>query len=410
MRNILLVIKHEIITTLQKLSFWIMTFIFPGLVLGLSVGMQLIGTQAIEAAEEAASDVEQAATGVPIGYVDEADLIDSLPAWVPPGFLESYPNVEAAKAAIEAGDIHQYYLIPKDFIQTGNYLMVDRDFQPFRSSGNAEIFEEVLYDVLTEKDPYGPILSDPTQNINGYPQAPAGPDTDDPMTFVVPMATMFIFFFIITTSGGFLLNSVTREKENRTAETLLVSLEPKQLMVGKVVGLGFVALLQMTVWMGGMLYALNHATEIFGSLQAFSLPKGFLLWALAFFVLGYFVYASILGAIGVLAPNAREGGQFTFIAILPLMIPLWFNYSFTETPDGPLSIFLSLFPLTAPTSMMTRLTTGNVPIWQILISLIGLAITAYFFVSLSARLFRADTLLSSESISLKRFRKEIRKR
>jgi ABC-2 type transport system permease protein len=74
------------------------------------------------------------------------------------------------------------------------------------------------------------------------------------------------------------------------------------------------------------------------------------------------------------------------------------------------AVFLSIFPLTAPSSMMTRLTTGNVPIWQILISLIGLAITAYFFVALSARLFRADNLLSSESFSLKRLMKEIRKR
>ena len=59
MRNTILVIKHEIITTLSKRSFWVMTFIFPALIMGLSVGMQTIGTKAIEQAEEAASSVEQ---------------------------------------------------------------------------------------------------------------------------------------------------------------------------------------------------------------------------------------------------------------------------------------------------------------------------------------------------------------
>jgi len=411
MRNIFLVIKNEIITTLQKPSFWIMTFIFPILILGLSVGMQFIGTQAIEKAEEAASDVDQVASGVPIGFVDEAGLIESIPNWVPSGYLISYPNEISAKADLETGVIHQYYLLPEDFIESGDYLMVDRDFQPFRSSGNAEIFEEILYEIMIERDPLGQILENPTPKIKGHGLAPPkGLDKNDPLSFAVPMATLFIFFFVITSSGGFLLTSVTREKENRTAETLLVSLDPKQLMTGKVTGLGLVALLQMSIWLGGALFALDRSNEIFATAQSFILPNGFVIWALAFFVFGYFLYASILGSIGILAPNAREGSQFTFVAILPLLIPLWFNYAFTESPDGPIATFLSLFPLTAPSSMMTRLTTGNVPVWQIIISLTGLALTAYLFVMLSARLFRADNLLSSESFSLKRLTKGIRKK
>jgi ABC-2 type transport system permease protein len=173
-------------------------------------------------------------------------------------------------------------------------------------------------------------------------------------------------------------------------------------MLGKVVGLGVVALFQMSIWLGGSVLALDNSNQFFATASSYSLPSGFIIWAIAFFILGYFLYASILGSIGVLAPNAREGGQYTFVAILPLLVPLWFNYAFTDSPDGPVAIFLSLFPLTAPSSMMTRLTTGNVPIWQILLSLTGLTITAYLFVLLASRLFRADTLLSSESLSWKR--------
>jgi ABC-2 type transport system permease protein len=411
MRNIFLVMRHELVTTLGKRSFWVMTFLFPALILTLSVGMQTVGTKAIEEAEEAASSIEGSSSGTPIGYVDESGVLASLPEWVPDGYLEPYPNLDSAKAALEAGAISQYYLIPSDFFATGELVLVDKNFQPFRSSGNAEIFENILNDALIEKDPLGAILLNPTPHINGHALAPpSGPDEDDPFSYIVPLATLFIFFFIITTSGGFLLSSVTKEKENRTAEILLVCLEPRQLMVGKVIGLGVVALFQMSIWLGGALFALDRSSQLFSTVATFTLPPGFVLWAILFFLLGYFLYASILGSIGVLAPNSREGSQFTFVAILPLLVPLWFNYTFTESPDGPVAVFLSLFPLTAPSSMMTRLTIGSVPIWQILVSLVGLAATAYLFVILAARLFRADTLLSSESFSWKRLTKEIRKK
>jgi len=409
MRNIILIIKHEILTTLGKRSFWVMTFVFPILILTLSVTMQTVGTNAIIEAEESASTIEGSSSGTPIGYVDESGVLTTLPPWVPSGYMESYPNVETVKAALEAGIINQYYFIPDNFYETGEFVLVDRDFQPLRSSSNAEVFENILSDALIEKDPLGPVLKNPTSRINGHAIGPPPKlDQDDMFSFIVPMAIMFIFFFTITSSGGFMLNSVTREKENRTAEILLVSLEPKQLMTGKIIGLGVVALFQMSVWMGGSLTALNNSDQIFDAARNFELPDGFVVYAFLFFIFGYFLYASILGAIGVLAPNAREGGQFSFVAIFPLLVPLWFNYSFTESPDGPLTIFLSLFPLTAPPSMITRMTMSSVPTWQILASLAGLAITAYIFVLLASRLFRADTLLSSESFRLMRLVKEIR--
>jgi ABC-2 type transport system permease protein len=179
-------------------------------------------------------------------------------------------------------------------------------------------------------------------------------------------------------------------------------------MLGKVIGLGAIALFQMSIWFGGSLLTLKNSNVLFSLASTYILPTGFIFWAILFFILGYFLYASILGSIGVLAPNAREGGQFTFIAILPLLIPLWFNYSFTESPNGPVSVFLSLFPLTAPSSMITRLTTGNVPLWHLLLSLTGLFVTTYLFILLASRLFRADNLLSNDSLSWSKLFRKIR--
>jgi len=185
-------------------------------------------------------------------------------------------------------------------------------------------------------------------------------------------------------------------------EVLLLSLRPRELMVGKLFGLGIVALLQMSICLGGGLLAQGGGGQVLRSSLA-ALTPSFVLWALAYLTFGYLLYASILGALGSLAPTAREGAQFSFLVMLPLFIPLMLNTIFVESPNGGLATFLSLFPLSAPTSMVTRLASSDaVPAWQPIVGLVGLAVTTFFFISLAARFFRADTLLSSASLTRQR--------
>ena len=206
-----------------------------------------------------------------------------------------------------------------------------------------------------------------------------------------------------------MLQSVVKEKENRTAEVLLLSLSPVQLMLGKVLGLGVLALLQMGIWLGGGLLVMGRGQALLGDLQLAALPAGFVAITVLYFLLGYLLYASALGALGALAPSLREGSQFTFIIILPLLVPIMLNSVFVEAPDGLVATVLSLFPLTAPTSMPTRLVAGTVPLWQVLLGLALLVLTAFAFVLLAARFFRADTLLSDATLDWRRVRVEMGK-
>jgi ABC-2 type transport system permease protein len=206
---------------------------------------------------------------------------------------------------------------------------------------------------------------------------------------------------LITMMGGLMLTSVAKEKENRTVEVLLVSLKPKTLMMGKLLGLAIVALFQMSVWMVGGYFALGRGEETF-SFGSAAIPAQFAIWAIVFFIFGYLMYAATLGALGAIAPSAREGSQFSFLISLPLFIPLILNSVFAEAPQSPLVIFLSLFPLTASISMVARLASGAVPLWQIATSLGGLLATTFLFLTLSARAYRADILLSSETLSPRR--------
>jgi ABC-2 type transport system permease protein len=405
MRNTWLVIKHEIRSTLGKPSFWIMTFLFPLVIVGLQVGSQVLARNMVEETANATSDSEA------IGYVDEAGLIQTIPAEIPSGLLVAYPDQKSAHAALENGNIKSYYLIPVDFVASGDLVLVERDFNPFKSLISSNPIRVVINANLVGDEALAELIVNPTAGVETTPLAPlGGTDMNNPLAFIVPSATLFIFFSVITMTSGFMLQSVAKEKENRVIEVLLSSLHPREMMLGKVIGLGAVALLQIGLWMGAGLFALDKSVVAVAGAAAFALPPGFLVWALLYFVLGYLLYASLMGTLGALAPSAREGQQFTFVLLLPLMVPMFLLNAFIQTPNAPLPVFLSLFPLTAPVAMITRLAATSVPFWQPLVSVTLLVATTYFIVTVTARLFRAQTLLSGATLTAKRIWQALRER
>ena len=404
MRNTWLVVKHEIRSKLGKPSFWIMTLLFPLIIIGLQVGSQVLARDVVERETANATSGSEA-----IGYVDEAGLIRTMPADIPPRLFVAYPNQDAARVALQNGDINSYYLIPADFVTSGDLVLVERNFNPFRSLVSSNPIRVVIDTNLAGNEALAKLIANPTAGVETTPLAPlGGTNMNSPLAFIVPYATLFMFFFVITMSSGFMLQSVAKEKENRIIEVLLVSLHPRELILGKVIGLGAVALLQMGLWMSAGLFALDRGVVATAGVPAFTLPPGFLVWAFLYFVLGYLVYASLMGALGALAPSAREGQQFTFVLLLPLMVPMFLINSFVQTPNAPLPVFLSLFPLTAPVAMITRLVATGVPLWQPLVSLALLAATTYLIAVMAARLFRAQTLLSGATLTMKRIWQALR--
>jgi ABC-2 type transport system permease protein len=418
MRNIWLVIKHEILSRLGKPSFWLTTFIFPMIIMGITFGSQLLATNL--AADEEQS-LMQMLTGQledqPVsGYVDRANLVQAFPETFPNDLFHSYADEAAADAALEAGEIDQYYIIPAGYVETGDLILIQGTFSPFGALNDQSLMEYLITYNLVGDQQTTQLLSMPAPQVEQIALAPqesggeGPPDATGGAGTAVSYVVLFIFFFLVTMSSGFMLNSVTKEKENNVVEVLLLSLRPRELMLGKIMGLGVVGLLQMLIW-GGAAFALTGSGLTIAALSVFSsisLPPMFFVWGLLYFLLGYLTFASALGAIGALAPNTREGSQFTFVVLLPMMLPLWLNTAFTEAPNGPLAVAFSIFPLSSPAAMMARLIATTVPLWQVLVSLGLLAGTTYGFVLLAARLFRADNLLSGETLNTKRLIRNVR--
>jgi ABC-2 type transport system permease protein len=409
MRNVWSVVKYELYTILSKPSFWLTTFLVPLLVIGLNVGTQVLVQS--EVSEAASAGTAGAPAGAaPIALVDEAGLVQRMPADIPPEALQAWPSQEAARAAMAAGEIAQFYVIPADFLETGRLLLIIDQFAPISSSAEEEAIRYVLSANLVDDPGRAAALVDPLWSVETHALAPqeSGRQTSF-LTTVVPIATTLIFYLVLTFTGSYMLQSVTREKENRTAEVLLVSLRPRELLMGKVLALAVLGLGQVIVWVGGSVLVLDQARQAIATAAHFALPAGFFVWGFLYFLVGYLLYGSLMAGLGALAPTAREGNQLVFVIVIPLMVPLLVNTAFSEAPNGALVTFLSLFPLTAPVSMPTRLAVAPVAFWQPLLGLALLAGCAYLVILLAGRLFRADTLLSSSTLSLARVRHELQK-
>lgn len=411
MRNIWIILKHEVTTILSQPSFWLTTILIPALILLINVGTQVLTQNVVKDAQKSASGQPGSGQKNQVySYVDEANLLKTIPSNAYPeiSFLK-YSDVNAAQADLQAGKMEWYFVIPKDYLNTGELTIVQRNYNPLENTPE-KAFQYLITYNLMGTSPLADVVMDPNPHPIEINTAPTTADTvKSPLSTVVPYATMIIFFFLLTMSSGLMLRSVAKEKSNRVAEVLLLSVQPRELMAGKILGLSVVALFQMLIWICGGMVLLSGSQRIFDTASGFSLPPGFLIWAVLFFLLGFLLYASLMGAIGALAPDFREAGQFTFIVILPLMIPMLLNTAFTQAPNGTLAVVLSLIPFTAPTAMMTRLAAGPIPFWQLALSLGGLSITTYWTVLLAARFFRPDTLLSNSSLKWTSLLGEVRR-
>ena len=110
---------------------------------------------------------------------------------------------------------------------------------------------------------------------------------------------------------------------------------------------------------------------------------------------------------GALAPNMRETGAATTIFVMPLIVPMMMINAMVSDPNGVIAIVLSLIPLTSPVAMMTRIAAATVPLWQILLSLALLVVTAWLIVRGVAGMFRAQVLLSGQKFKFGTFLKAL---
>jgi ABC-2 type transport system permease protein len=341
----------------------------------------------------------------PLGYVDQAGLIETIPAPVPGDLFQAYPDVEAARTALEAGEIEAYYRVPADYRQTGRIYRVSPDLPTVPP--DTQLFNWVLVgnllatgntqEIARMREPFNAPSPEFVNLTEGAQETTSG--EFNVLPFLVTVAVIVPLF----TSGSYLFQSLVQEKDNRIMEILLSSLRPRQLLAGKLLGLGALTAVQYAIWivLAGLVLSFT-GRDISSLLSGISLTAGELLWAIPFALGGFLLYAALMAGIGALSPDMESSRAWVFVLTLPMMLPLWFWALIAGDPNGPLAAALSLFPFSAPVAMLMRMTSTAVPTWQLGLSVLLLLLSGVLTIWIMAHLFRVQTLLSGESFSLSR--------
>jgi ABC-2 type transport system permease protein len=170
----------------------------------------------------------------------------------------------------------------------------------------------------------------------------------------------------------------------------------KELMAGKILGVGAVGLTQVLIWM--VTVAIYGGSAVAAVLSVsmphgFRLPIGLLAAFGAFFLLGYVLYSTLYAAVGASINSEQEGQQLQMVFASPLIVAIAMLMPTIQAPTSGLVVALSLFPFTAPVIMYIRIALGAAPMWQIALSIAIMLGTMYLVLSLCSRVYRIGILM-----------------
>jgi ABC-2 type transport system permease protein len=388
MDKTLLIFRHEFLHTVKRKGFIIMTLVVPLVALLAMGGFQLIsGVAGPPVVEE-----------VTIGYVDNSGGFEGYTQQGKVNLVRFDTQDDATEALVE-GDIKEYFVIPPDYISTGVVSLYTLEKQLVAPEDVAMAIRNfLLSNLLAGQVPAATVdrVEAPLNLVTTRltETGDIAPEQGGFGTFIIPVVFGILLVFAIIFSSTYLLQGLVEEKENRLIEILLSSVSARQLLTGKVLGIGAAGLVQVGVWVISASLLLSLASSSIGGLiSTIQLPANFLVLAVVYFILGYLLFAVLSAGIGAISSSSREGQQLIGIFTLPLLIPIWFISLIMLFPNNPVWVVLTIFPVTAPVQVLVRLGVSDVPAWQLAASITVLALSIIGALLLTSRVFRTYLLM-----------------
>ncbi len=347
-------------------------------------------------------------SGIPLGYVDQAGIFPTPPrrpeAYENIPTPVAYPDPESGQAAVKAGEIAALYILPPDYLQGGEVLLYvgpntpsDMEKEFFADFIRANLIAGVKDEQVRRRLLEGPHYVTRTIETG---QMRGGLYT---VRLIIGIGAVAVLYLLMLLSGGYLLQAVADEKENRTLEILITSISPRALILGKIVGLMGVAITQLLIWgsagLLGLIYYLTRPGTHF-TFDLSLIPWGELALTLLFFIPSYLLLAAMMVALGVMGEDRRQAQQYSSLFTMPFFAPLFFIAQIIAAPNGALAVGMSFFPTTSFLVLMVRRAMIAVPGWQIALAWVILALTTWLALLAAARLFRLWMLRYGTSFSL----------
>jgi len=387
MNKMLLVFRHEFRHTVKRTGFIVLTLAPPLLAL---LGMGIFNI--VSGSTQPPAEVTE------IGYVDEAGGFDR---FTTQGNITLVPfdTTEAATEALVTEDIKEYFVIPPDFISTGiiSRYTTQREITP-PAATTTVIKKFISSNLLAGKVPATTAarVEEPLNFITTTLTATGAvaPEQGGFANLVIPIIFGALLAASLSFSSIYLLQGLGAEKENRLMEILLSSVSTRQLITGKVLGIGTAGLVQVAVWVAATPLLLNLASSsIGGFISTVHIPAGLLALAVVYFILGYLVFAVLSIGAAAVSSSVREAQSLASIFTLWAIAPFWLLSLIMAFPNSPAWVVLSIFPFSAPVMVILRLGVTGVPAWQLATSIAVLVSCIIGGLVLSSKLLRTYMLM-----------------
>ena len=386
------VAKYEYTHHVARPRFWIALLSVP-------VGIVLVTLFAVAVSLSSMSKL-------PVGYVDEAKLI-TIPFTAPekPSLFEPvipmipFSSEEEARASAERGEIQAYFVIPEGYEST---FQIKYSFnEPLTSTIRGQIRSLLSQNLLAGMDiPNQARLEAGSLYTLVSLDGTRSTGENEISKILVPLVVGLLFVIVVISSGGYLLQAVVEEKENRTIEIMVTSVSLNELMAGKIIGNLSVGLTQILFWVllaAVFVLALGERIPFLRDLQI-SWPN--LLLSLLLLLPCFVFTAGLMAILGATVTDSQEAAQVTGLVTFPILIPYYFFSVLMMHPNGAFARALSYFPLSAPVAMTLRMGFTQVPAWELALVIAMLILFSALTVWLAGKAFRLGMLQYSKRIRL----------
>jgi len=237
-------------------------------------------------------------------------------------------------------------------------------------------------------------------------------EKDSDGVFIASFIIGMMIYITLAIYGQAILGAVVEEKETRIAEILFSSARPFELMFGKLVGVGLAGLTQLAIWITSALILVGVGIAQMSAAGIDIVIPNISVWMIIlffiYFLLGFFIYASIFALIGSMVTTVQEGGQFSFPPIMVLLIGFYFSFAVIRDPNSSLSFWVSIAPFFAPITMPVRILSSMPPFWEIALSILINVVAIAFLVWLASRVYRVGMLMYGKRATIPEVWKWIR--
>ena len=406
MNKILLIIQREFLTRVRKRTFIISTIMFPLLYLGLIFGTGYIADKTREDLKIALIDHSGLFSEKLVQLVNGNDSSNTLK-------LIS-ENTEKTMLSFDSMGYDGYVVIPQNFDwKTGtDSLMVNTKksfgmgaINPVERKVN-QIWNKIKHDSLGLDIAKETILN---KTVSLKLKNQKDKNANVVIATTIGYVCGFLMYIILLLYGSQVMMGVTEEKTSRIAEVVVSSVKPFQLMVGKIIGIGMVALAQFLIWIacifiiynigktsgtdgGNMSEMVGHIQDVFTSVNLPLVVGCFIFYLLA----GFFFYSSLYAAIGsAINEDMREAQSLSFPITMLIIFSIALMTPTISNPSSPVAVWASIIPFSSPIVMMARIPFGvpnTVPWWQLGLSMVSLIIGFMFTTWFAARIYRTGIL------------------